>query len=283
MTLSNALVAYNRKYKRHVRGWFTRIDAEVFSTLLTFQDEHNINGGCCEIGVHHGKSFIPLCLSLKDQERALCIDIFDNQEENLDISGRGDRARLFANLDRFHIDRSRIHVIAESSENISAERIRGEIGSVRFFSIDGGHWRSIVQNDLRLAEGSLASGGVIALDDIFRAAWPDVTLGFALWFDQTKTDIVPFACGTNKLYLCQRDFAPTYRESLRTEFLKTFYEKTYRSQNFELDSYRTEILNWDEAHFIEVSRSALKAFFPDFIFMLQSPKLALKQLLRTRM
>jgi Methyltransferase domain len=272
------LTEYSRRGKKCVEGWFQRIDAEIFSTLLAYQNTRGIAGGCCEIGVHHGKSFIPLCLSLNAHELALCIDIFEDQTRNLDQSGCGDRETLFANLKRFGIHLSRIRIIDESSENVSFDRIIREVGPVRFFSIDGGHWKSIVQNDLALAGGSLVQGGVIALDDVFRTDWPEVSFALASWLERGKAKIVPFACGTNKLYLCHEDFAIAYRESLRTEFLTTFYVKTYRSKDFELDSYRFEIKRGDEADFKEISRIIMRVFFPDVFFTLKRYTKAAKDL-----
>jgi hypothetical protein len=276
-----AIHKYSRRGKRGVQGWFQRIDAEICSTLLAFQKAHDIVGGCCEIGVHHGKSFIPLCLSLKGHELALCIDIFEDQSGNFERSGCGDREVFFENLERFGIDLSRVRVLGESSENVTVDRILNEVGHVRFFSIDGGHWKSIVQNDLALAEGSLVQGGVIALDDVFRADWPEVTFALAPWLERTKTKIVPFACGTNKLYLCHQDFAVAYRESLHTEFLTMFYVKTYRSKDSELDSYRFEVKRYDEADFKEMSRIIMTAFFPDSLFIVEHYKQAAKRLFKS--
>lgn len=281
MSDHTAIDKYSRRGKRGIQGWFQRIDAEICSILLAFQKAHDIVGGCCEIGVHHGKSFIPLCLSLTAHELALCIDIFEDQTGNLDKSGCGDREKLFANLKRFGIDLSRVRVLDESSENVTVDRILNEVGPIRFFSIDGGHWKSIVQNDLALAEGSLVQGGVIALDDVFRTDWPEVTFALASWLERAKTKIVPFACGTNKLYLCPQDFALAYRESLRTEFLTTFYAKTYQSRDFELDSYRFEITGRDEADFTEISRTIMTAFFPDTLFILKQYKRAAKRLFKS--
>ena len=281
MSDHTAIDKYSRGGKRDVEGWFQRVDAEIYSTLLAFQKAHSIVGGCCEIGVHHGKSFIPLCLSLDVHELALCIDIFEDQTRNLDQSGCGDRETLFSNLGRFGIDLSRIRVLDGSSETVTVDRILKAVGPIRFFSIDGGHWKSIVQNDLALAEGSLVQGGVVALDDIFRTDWPEVTLALAAWLERAKTKIVPFACGTNKLYLCQQDFALAYRECLHTEFLTTFYSKTYRSKDFELDSYRFEIKRADEADFAEISRLIMTAFFPDSLYMLKHYKRAAKGLFKS--
>jgi hypothetical protein len=274
----SAIEEYSRRGKKGVEGWFQRIDAEIFSTLLAFQKTNDVAGGCCEIGVHHGKSFIPLCLTLNPGELALCIDIFEDQTRNLDQSGCGDREALFANLKRFGIDLSRVRVLDESSENVTVELVLSEVGPIRFFSIDGGHWKSIVQGDLALAEGTLVQGGVIALDDVFRTDWPEVTFALASWLEREKTKIVPFACGTNKLYLCREEFAVAYRESLRTEFLTMFYVKTYRSKDFELDSYRFEIKRSDEADFTETSRVIMAAFFPDVLFNVKRYTRAAKKL-----
>jgi hypothetical protein len=278
MNNSTLINEYSRCGKKSVEGWFQRIDAEIFSTLLAFQKTHGIAGGCCEIGVHHGKSFIPLCLSLNANELGLCIDIFEDQTRNLDQSGCGDREALFANLKRFGVDLSRVRVLDESSENVAVDRILDEVGPIRFFSIDGGHWKSIVQSDLALAEACLAQGGVIALDDVFRADWPEVTFGLASWLERAKTNIVPFAYGTNKLYLCRETFAAAYRESIRTGLPATFYVKTYRSKDFEIDSYRFEIKRSDEADFKEISRVIMTAFFPDILFNLKRYRRAAKKL-----
>jgi len=47
---------YITRGKDSIEGWFSRCDAEIFTTILTAQKEMNINGAVAEIGVHHGKS-----------------------------------------------------------------------------------------------------------------------------------------------------------------------------------------------------------------------------------
>lgn len=49
-----------------------------------------------------------------------------------------------------------------------------------------------------LQQETLAAGGVIALNDYFRAEWPDVTSGYTLWQEQSTSDIVPFAVGSKQ-------------------------------------------------------------------------------------
>jgi hypothetical protein len=261
---------YLRHDKKKVAGWLQRIDAEMIGSILMFQEQQGISGSCAEIGVHHGKSFIPLCMALRADELAMCIDLFDDQAKNLDSSGRGDYHSFQENLAKFKIESKRIRTFKGSSEDVSPEYLLQQVGPVRFFSVDGGHWKSIVQNDLRLAEACLSEGGVIALDDYCRADWPDVTAGYAIWQQDTESDIIPFATGSNKLYLCRRSFALAYRTSLKTCFLRYFQGKSYRSESGEVDSYRTDLFEQDETTFARALTLNLKIFRPAIFALLKS-------------
>lgn len=261
--MNETLWHYLRDQKKTVHGWLQRVDAEIIGSLLAFQHREGIIGAGVEIGVHHGKSFIPICLALREHERALCVDIFDDQQKNLDASGRGDLQQFLANLARFHVHPRQVRIFRGSSEAVSAEFIIQSVGPVRYFSIDGGHWSAIVQNDLRLAEQTLANGGVIALDDYCRAEWPDVTAGYALWRESTQSDIVPFAVGSNKLFLCGKDFSKAYRACLDNGFLRHYLSKRYISGDAEMDCYRVEPFEQDEAETDAAQLLAMKIFQPD--------------------
>jgi len=264
MNMNPSLWTYLRHDKKSIQGWLQRTDAEIIGALLEFQQRDSIAGACVEIGVHHGKSFIPLCMSLAANEKAMCIDLFDEQGKNLDSSGKGDRRHFDENLGKFGIDASRVCVFKGSSEDVSADHVLGQVGPVRYFSVDGGHWKSIVMNDLRLAEKTLSPGGIIALDDYCRAEWPDVTAGYAVWQDATASDIIPFAIGSNKLFLCRRPFAEPYRAALRTPFLSHYLSSTYNSNIGMVDSYRVEFVDQDEERTTKALGRALKICQPDF-------------------
>ena len=268
--MSDKLWNYLRYDKRHVNGWLQRVDAEIIGSILEFQNRQRIAGGCVEIGVHNGKSFIPLCMALRDDELALCIDIFDDQSKNLDSSGKGNFSSFQANVAKFHLDPLRIRVFKGSSEDVSHDYILQQVGPARFFSVDGGHWNSIVQNDLRLAEKTLAKDGVIALDDYCRAEWPDVTAGYALWREKTESDIIPFAVGSNKLFLCRKGFAAAYRAALETPFLLHYFNKSYRSGDAEIDCYREELVEQDETRIKSAFALILKIFRPDMFVALKA-------------
>ncbi len=265
---------YIKSDKKRIKGWFQRIDAEIIGALLEYQNNKNIEGACTEIGVHHGKSFIPLCLSLKNNEKALCIDIFDDQKKNLDKSGKGNLDQFNKNLSKHHIDTESIVVCQCSSEEISHDKIIEKVGNVRFFSVDGGHWKSIVINDLNLAEKTLTRDGVIALDDYCRADWPEVTSGYNYWQENTKSKLVPFAIGSNKLYICNKEMVKTYQNALRTLFLNSYFSKSYESQdNSRIDSYRTEFVQQDETSIKKSLKLYSKIFTPNlYIKLFQGKK-----------
>ena len=67
---------YNYRNRRKIKGWLSEIDNSIFETILGFQNNSKIIGATAEIGLHHGKSFIPLFLHLTDEERAYGIDLF---------------------------------------------------------------------------------------------------------------------------------------------------------------------------------------------------------------
>lgn len=260
--MNDQMWSYLRRGKRAIPGWLLRTDAEIIGTILDHQAEQRLLGSCVEIGVHHGKSFIPLCLALRPDELALAIDIFDDQQKNLDASGRGDLSKFRANLSRHGIPDSNVKVLKCSSESVTADQILREVGRARFFSIDGGHWEAIVANDLRLAESTLALGGVIALDDFFRAEWPDVTSGYYRWLANTQSALTPFAIGPNKLYLTHREFTSAYRAALATNYLNQFLSKTYHSTSFDVDCFRVELARQDEDTLRAMVSNALKIFRP---------------------
>ena len=74
---------------------------ELICRLGKAQLEMGIAGHVAEIGVHHGRSFILLALLARAGEKAVAIDVFEQQELNVDRSGRGDLAQLRENVARF--------------------------------------------------------------------------------------------------------------------------------------------------------------------------------------
>jgi Methyltransferase domain len=208
------LAQYCHSGRNKVHGWLNAVDAELFLQILSLQDRLGIVGATAEIGVHHGKSFIPLCLGLRNNERALCVDVFEDQGLNEDRSGEGSREVFEKNLRRFSIPKERVVVIKGSSLEVKADQILDAVGRVRFFSVDGGHWRDIVVNDLSIAANTVGEDGIIALDDFLHKEWPDVTRGFFEWHAGAGTDFGPLAISPGKLYLAKRKKLDMYSDQL---------------------------------------------------------------------
>lgn len=225
--------------RKRIEGWFGRVDAEIFHLLTAYQRRHALGGSVAEIGLHHGKSFIALCLALQPGEQAYGIDLFESQHLNLDDSGSGVRAQVERNLSRAGIARSSVVLDGRSSDQVSREDILSRVGPVRFFSVDGGHWTAIVKSDLKLAESALAEHGIIALDDFLRPEWPEVSAGYFEWARERSRPIVPLAIGFNKLYLCAQEFRERYSSALReSAFLRLYCSKRYALAGCEIDIYQ---------------------------------------------
>jgi hypothetical protein len=199
-----------------IEGWLDRPTALISRCIMEYQTTNGIAGNVCEIGVHHGRYFISLGLSLAQAEKAIAIDLFENQDENIDQSGQGDRLIFDTNVRRF-LKAEQVHVIRENSLRISSEMIT-DYGQVRFFSIDGGHTEAVVENDLSLAERVLCDGGVVALDDILHPAWTGVVSGLARYKYLRRGNLKAFALLSNKLMLCRADDVARYRKLMKAEF-----------------------------------------------------------------
>lgn len=206
---------YVRRGSDAVLGWLERADARLVQAVADAQTVAGIRGSVGEIGVHHGKLFILLYLTLHSGERAFCIDVFEAQELNPDGSGHGDEAALHRNL-LAHAGSTRdITVLRTDSVRVRPPELLDAAGRVRLFSVDGGHAADIVCSDMALAFESLDADGVILLDDYFEHEWPGVSDGTHRFFSERRPDLAPFAIGVNKVYFSRPAAAALYRRALR--------------------------------------------------------------------
>ncbi len=188
---------------KEIDGW---LDLGVFKTLKhisQFQKQNNINGAVCEIGVHHGKFFIPLSLLRTKDEKALVIDVFENQKLNVDQSGKGDLQILNRNLEKY-TNNHNIEICKSDSMLLSADDIVKNTGGqrIKLFSVDGSHSLDHTVNDLMLAQDSIVPGGIIIMDDFYSQRWPTVMEGIHRFFMLSPyKKVAPIAYGNNKLYL----------------------------------------------------------------------------------
>jgi hypothetical protein len=226
---------------RKVDGWLWRVDAEIILATMQYQTENGLSGGVAEIGLHHGRLFTALCIGLSDGEKAYGIDVFDAQHLNLDRSGKGRRAIVEKNLAKNGVDLAAVILDGRSSQDVTADDIQSWVGAVKFFSVDGGHWRDIVFSDLCLAQNTITPHGVIALDDFHHPAWPEVSLAYADW-QHRASDLSPFAIGPNKIYLCRTEYHEPYKHALQSNrFLQAFLTKQYAFLGPPIPIYHTPL------------------------------------------
>jgi hypothetical protein len=203
-----------------VEGWLDPGAVTATLAIDYLQKATNVRGSVAEIGVHHGKYFIVLKNLCRSDEFAIAVDVFEDQHLNIDGSGSGDRAIFEHNISRYS-DSDNLSVIKSDSKRLDSANIiaAGRGNMVRIFSIDGSHTADHSYSDLMLAAGTLATGGVIVLDDLYNPAWPGVQEGFHRFMNSMNTRFSVISFGDNKLYLCSKSdhekFLCFFEEELR--------------------------------------------------------------------
>lgn len=208
-----SLRAYRLLGRHLVNGWMEPDVVDMLRILRDCQRAHGLDAHVAEIGVHHGKLFIPLQLVSSPASRALAIDVFDDQALNIDQSGKGNHARFLRNVSRWGRRENLVIRQADSTTVTAAEILEALGGPVQLFSVDGGHTRGIVRSDMTLAAMSLVPGGIIIADDVFNDQWPGVIHG-TLDYLSSDGSAVPFAIGFNKVFFTTPSFANEYRLGL---------------------------------------------------------------------
>lgn len=205
---------YLRKGYKDIEGWYSLAALELISELNTIQISEKISGSLCEIGIHHGRSFVLLSLLSQSNEMCIGIDLFEEQDENIENSGCGNKDIVLSNLELYECATDRIKLISENSLNLTSEELLDSSEQkFRLFSLDGGHSTEIVQNDIQLAESVLQDGGIIIVDDYFDEKWPGVSEGILRHMLLSRSKLVPFAIFDDKILF-------TNNSNLKSVYLK---------------------------------------------------------------
>lgn len=202
---------YVRKGNRQVNGW---LRPEAATLILAMAGHQQVTGAVGEIGVHHGKLFILLSLLRRAGEQAVALDLFENQELNIDRSGHGDRAVFERNLKAAGSDGAVTIRTCDSTSLSSKELLEWGRGPFRLFSVDGGHTAEITKSDLTIASESLCYGGLLILDDYFNVGWPGVSEGTNR-FLATDPAVVAVGSAHGKMFFSNSDAAGDYRDTMR--------------------------------------------------------------------
>ncbi|MQB41482.1 class I SAM-dependent methyltransferase [Rhizobium sp. ICMP 5592] len=202
-----------RKFVFHdlqkIDGYIDPPDALVFLSLIEKQKEENLSGGLAEIGVYYGRSYFLLRKLSAPDSNVLAIDLFDIEEDDAQYQ------RFLDNGKSLGIPVDEELVISGDSTQLDPQAITDKIGQVRFFSIDGGHLLHHVVADSRLAKNVLADHGIIAFDDTFNPAWPEVTIGVSDFLRRNSDTFAAFCMTKYKTYVCRREFHDLYQMAVR--------------------------------------------------------------------
>ncbi len=191
-----------------VEGYIDPPDALVFLSLLQAQSDHGMAGGVAEIGVFYGRSYFLFKKVCNGDDKVLAIDLFDIAQPSGD--GETQYDRFVGNGRRLGLPVDEDLIIRGDSTQLQPANITDKIGRTRFFSIDGGHMLHHVISDSVLAMDTLADHGIIAFDDTFNPAWPEVTVGVADFLRERRESFAPFCMTKYKTYVCRREFHDFY-------------------------------------------------------------------------
>ncbi|MEQ9507127.1 MAG: class I SAM-dependent methyltransferase [Hyphomonas sp.] len=206
-----------------VEGWVAEPIWEVLGFLDAIQRLRGITGGVAEIGVHHGRFLFGLQALKSDTPKAVAMDLFDNQEFNIDNSGRGAKQQFLTNAAHYSVDPAQIEIIQGDSlmmRQWDIDRVRDRHGRFSLFSVDGGHTVAHVRHDFDIAQELTVPGGLIIIDDYNNPFWPGVQEGIAMTFLMQNPTFVPILCGMNKLILADISHHDIYYKALAAYFSK---------------------------------------------------------------
>ena len=243
--MSSILENYISQGFYNIEGWCNINMLWIASELHSLQLNLKIAGGAGEIGVHHGKFFIPLAL-LKSADQSIAIDVFSLPFGNVDKSGKGDYEIFSENLKKFiSSDMNQPLILEGDSLHITSDKIfdfTNRYGKLSMFSIDGSHTREHTYNDILLAEQFLTNGGIIFVDDYYNPGWPGVHEGVAKYFFFHAYKFVPLCFAFQKLILVDLSYHKFYFGNLQN-ILKNRGYKLRHVKQYGFDSLSVGLQN----------------------------------------
>lgn len=188
----------------NIEGWMGGNIHHVVSFIDGHHQALGLTGDIAEIGIHHGRLFFVLAAAARGDEKCFAIDLFDQQDLNIDASGLGSRSAFTQYAESLFPEvLPRLNLIAGDSMSLNLPYLRDRIPTrgLRIFSVDGGHTATHAINDLIIAQELLLGGGLVLLDDYFGPHWPGVTEGFFRFMADYNRRLAPLMIFENKLFL----------------------------------------------------------------------------------
>lgn len=185
----------------NVEGWCIPYLWNCIQPLDLFQKKMGVTGPIAEIGVYHGKFFCGLALTKKNEGRHLAIDIFEDQELNMDIEyqnpekfntngvGKEIISNFKSNLTKYGINETEI--LQKDSLTLTNKFIQDKEQNYSMVSVDGCHLALHTAHDFKLAMKLAMPSGIIFIDDYHSHFWPEVQEGISKVFFYESPTYVP--------------------------------------------------------------------------------------------
>lgn len=184
-----------------INGWFNENNKFLFSILLNYQNEININGNILELGVYYGKCFVFMYNFLKNTEKLIGIDNLPFFKKTQEIY------KLYDNIN-FYID---------NTSNL----LNLNISNVRFCHIDASHTYDDVYLDIKNAYTTLIPGSIMILDDFSTIDYLNGPIAaYYMTIIKDKLELCPFLISNNKIYLSNKYYASLYYNYLKNNMNK---------------------------------------------------------------
>jgi hypothetical protein len=220
----NAEVDLSIYYEKHgsIDGWMAIDHGSIVHKITKWQHSRSVFGSVGEIGVHHGKFWIPIAAYAHPHEKKFAVDVFGMQEFNVDNSGSGNLQMFLDNVKTYVSPTIELVTMEmDSSRATAASFLKRGASKFRMLSVDGGHTVPTTLSDLNLAACVVHDEGVVILDDFINIEWTGVTSAVFL-FLPLQSKLSPFLWHKNKLYLTtstnQERALAFVRENLSDEF-----------------------------------------------------------------
>ena len=245
------LYSYLRGGFNIIEGWCGYMNVLFLRKMDEVLTAHGVQGGVGEVGVHHGKFFVALLSLANPGSKSVALDVFGEQEFNLDSSGSGDRAIFDRNVHEWAPRPDEVVVVQGDSLVLGANErglIRQDVGTMKFFSVDGCHSVEHTLADMETAISLLTPGGIVVLDDFLNPDFPEVHQAVAYMYLMGRPSLAPFAIGQNKLYMTHVSHQATYVAAARRvmeSFPETVSITDVRYYGYPVLSWRSAEKGWE--------------------------------------
>ncbi len=172
---------------------------------------------------------------LRTNERSVAIDIFDEQSQNPDGSGKGAKDVLLDNIKKYGNNPENIDLLKANSIHMEARDLaylENKYGKFRLFSIDGSHTVQHTHHDFSTSMSLIKWGGVIFVDDYYSPHWPGVHEAINRHYCQGCPKVAPFLFAYNKMIFTTCDIRERFFEESRKRLYGLDYFKEVENFGF---------------------------------------------------